>query len=64
MPDKPKTGNPNYAASSFSLSKTPWKDTPYTRDTFMRDLGKASRKLEPEERSAKKKPSGRSGGTT
>jgi hypothetical protein len=36
---------------------------PYQRGDFLRDLEKASRKLEPEEREPKKKrPSGRSGG--
>jgi len=34
----------------------------YQRGDFFRDLKKASRKLVPEERQPKKKPSGRSGG--
>lgn len=38
--------------------------SPHTRADFLRDLGKASRKLEPEEKPPKRKrPSERSGGT-
>ena len=38
-------------------------EQPYTREDFLGDLGKASRKLEPGEKAPKRKrPSGRSGG--
>lgn len=42
--------------------KEPTPEEPYKRDDFLRDLKKASRKLEPGERQPKKKPSERSEG--
>ncbi len=43
--DKQTTGN--LSQGTLRLTKSPWEKTAHTRDDFMRDLKKASAKLEP-----------------
>jgi hypothetical protein len=41
--DKPTTGNPQ-STHSFKLSVKPWDNQAYTRDKFISDLSKVSKK--------------------
>lgn len=42
----PRTGNATQP--SFALSRKPWRESDYKRETFMRDLTKVTRKVEPD----------------